>query len=31
MVEISKGVDDELEMKRILYTLGVEPLRGEIE
>jgi DNA-directed RNA polymerase subunit B" len=31
MVEISKGVDDELEMKHILYTLGVEPLRGEIE
>ncbi len=29
MVEISKGVDDEEEVKRILYSLGVEELRRE--
>jgi DNA-directed RNA polymerase subunit B" len=29
MVEISKGVDDEAEVMRLLYNLGVEQIRGE--
>lgn len=29
MVEISKGIDEELEMKRILFNMGVETLKGE--
>jgi DNA-directed RNA polymerase subunit B" len=29
MVEISKGVDDEEEILRILHNLGVEHIRGE--
>jgi hypothetical protein len=29
MVEISKGVDDEAEVMRLLYSLGVEQIRGE--
>ncbi|MCX6685553.1 MAG: DNA-directed RNA polymerase subunit B'' [Methanoregula sp.] len=30
MVEISKGVDKEEEVMRILYSLGVEKIRGEV-
>ncbi len=30
MVEISKGVDDEAEVMRLLYNIGVEQIRGEI-
>jgi DNA-directed RNA polymerase subunit B" len=30
MVEISKGVDDEEDLMRILYSLGVEKIRGEV-
>jgi hypothetical protein len=29
MVEISKGVDDEAEVRRLLHNLGVEHIRGE--
>jgi DNA-directed RNA polymerase subunit B" len=29
MVEISKGVDNEEEVLRILHSLGVEQIRGE--
>jgi hypothetical protein len=29
MVEISKGVDDEAEVMRLLHNLGVEQIRGE--
>jgi DNA-directed RNA polymerase subunit B" len=29
MVEISKGVDNEAEVMRLLYNLGVEQIRGE--
>jgi DNA-directed RNA polymerase subunit B" len=29
MVEISKGVDDEAEVMRLLHSLGVEHIRGE--
>jgi DNA-directed RNA polymerase subunit B" len=31
MVEISKGVDDEEEIMRILHNLGVEHIRGEVQ
>ena len=30
MVEISKGVDNEEEVTRVLYSLGVEKIRGEV-
>jgi DNA-directed RNA polymerase subunit B" len=30
MVEISKGVEDEEDIKRVLYGMGVEELRGEM-
>jgi DNA-directed RNA polymerase subunit B" len=30
MVEISKGVGDEEEIMRILHTLDVEQIRGEV-
>jgi DNA-directed RNA polymerase subunit B" len=30
MVEISKGIDNEEEVMRILHSLGVEKIRGEV-
>jgi hypothetical protein len=30
MVEISRGVPDEDEVVRMLYTLGVEHIRGDV-
>jgi len=30
MVEISRGVHDEEEVVRILYTLGVEHIKGDV-
>jgi DNA-directed RNA polymerase subunit B" len=30
MVEISNGVDSEEEVTRLLYTLGVEQIRGNV-